>query len=132
MTILWYFANVYYKYRFQRFWNFMPVIIIIIIILRFTHQNNNFLIVSYSNSNDRFDPKLISVRILEHDRNSTTEAKTQEFRVDKVIKHSGYSTYNYNNDIALIKLKDAIRFEGKMRPVCLPERGKRSKFSNIR
>lgn len=63
------------------------------------------------------------IRILEHDRNSTTETEIQEFKVEKVIKHSGYSTYNYNNDIALVKLKDAIRFEGKMRPVCLPERG---------
>ncbi|KAK1134525.1 hypothetical protein K0M31_007307 [Melipona bicolor] len=73
---------------------------------------------------DRFDPNLMSIRILEHDRNSTTESETQEFKVEKVIKHSGYSTFNYNNDIALVKLKDAIRFEGKMRPVCLPEQGK--------
>ncbi|KOX70463.1 Serine proteinase stubble [Melipona quadrifasciata] len=72
---------------------------------------------------DRFDPNLMSIRILEHDRNSTTESETQEFKVEKVIKHSGYSTFNYNNDIALVKLKDAIRFEGKMRPVCLPEQG---------
>ncbi|CAK9821367.1 unnamed protein product [Anthophora retusa] len=73
---------------------------------------------------DRFDPNLITVLILEHDRNSTTETETQMFKVDSVIKHSGYSTFNYNNDIALVKLKDSIRFEGKMRPVCLPERAK--------
>ncbi|XP_016908556.1 trypsin-1-like [Apis cerana] len=85
---------------------------------------SSFYVVTAAHCVDRFDSNLISVRILEHDRNSTTEAKTQEFRVDKVIKHGGYSTYNYNNDIALIKLKDAIRFEGKMRPVCLPERAK--------
>ncbi|XP_003693467.2 trypsin-1-like, partial [Apis florea] len=85
---------------------------------------SSFYVVTAAHCVDRFDPNLISVRILEHDRNSTTEAKTQEFRVDKVIKHSGYSTYNYNNDIALIKLKDAVRFEGKTRPVCLPERAK--------
>ncbi|XP_017791572.1 PREDICTED: trypsin-1-like [Habropoda laboriosa] len=78
---------------------------------------------------DRFDPNLISVRILEHDRNSTTETETEVFQVETVIKHSGYSTYNYNNDIALVKLKDGIRFEGKMRPVCLPERAKT--FSGI-
>lgn len=65
----------------------------------------------------------MSIRILEHDRNSTAESETQEFKVEKVIRHSGYSTFNYNNDIALVKLKDAIRFEGKMRPVCLPEQG---------
>ncbi|XP_017759429.1 PREDICTED: trypsin-1-like [Eufriesea mexicana] len=73
---------------------------------------------------DRFDPNLMSVLLLEHNRNSTTEAETQLFQVEKVIRHSGYSTNNYNNDIALVKLKDTIRFEGKMRPVCLPERAK--------
>lgn len=71
----------------------------------------------------RFDPNLMSVRILEHDRNSTSDTETQEFKVEQVIKHSGYSTFNYNNDIALVKLKGTIKFEGKMRPVCLPERG---------
>lgn len=75
------------------------------------------------NNWNRFDPNLMSVLLLEHNRNSTTEAETQLFQVEKVIRHSGYSTYNYNNDIALVKLKDTIRFEGKMRPVCLPERG---------
>ncbi|XP_034194790.2 trypsin-1 [Osmia lignaria lignaria] len=73
---------------------------------------------------DRFDPNLMTIQILEHDRNSTTESETQVFKVDKVIKHIGYSTFNYNNDIALVKLKGIIRFEGKMRPVCLPERAK--------
>ena len=66
----------------------------------------------------------MSVRILEHDRNSTTEADTQEFKVDRVMKHSGYSTFNYNNDIALVRLKEPIRFVGKARPVCLPDKSK--------
>ncbi|XP_076766701.1 trypsin-1 [Xylocopa sonorina] len=85
---------------------------------------NSHYVLTASHCVDRFDPNLLSVRILEHDRNSTTEAETQMFKVEKVIKHSGYSTLNYNNDIALVKLKDGIRFEGKMRPVCLPERAK--------
>lgn len=65
----------------------------------------------------------MTVRILEHDRNTTTESETQEYKVESAIKHSGYSTLNYNNDIALIKLKDSITFQGTMRPVCLPEAG---------
>lgn len=65
----------------------------------------------------------MTVRILEHDRNSTTESETQDYKVEKAIKHSGYSTLNYDNDIALIKLKDPIKFQDKMRPVCLPEAG---------
>lgn len=72
---------------------------------------------------DRFDASKMTVLILEHDRNTTAEAKTQEFKVEKTIKHSGYSTLNYNNDIALVKLKKDIAFRGSLRPVCLPERG---------
>nr|XP_003704850.2 PREDICTED: trypsin-1-like [Megachile rotundata] len=85
---------------------------------------NSRYVLTAAHCVDRFDPNLMSIRILEHDRNSTTESETQMFKVEKVIRHSAYSTYNYNNDIALVKVKDSIKFEGKMRPVCLPEREK--------
>ncbi|XP_025162329.1 trypsin-1 isoform X2 [Harpegnathos saltator] len=85
---------------------------------------NSLYAITAAHCINRFDPKLMMIRILEHDRNSTTESETQEFKVEKVIRHSGYSTVNYNNDIALIKLKRPIKFEGKMRPVCLAEAGK--------
>lgn len=62
-------------------------------------------------------------RILEHDWNSTGESKTQDFQIEKTIKHSSYSTINYNNDIGLLKLKGTIKFQGSMRPACLPEQG---------
>ncbi|XP_076171823.1 trypsin-1 [Ptiloglossa arizonensis] len=85
---------------------------------------NSRYVLTAAHCVDRFDPNLMSIRILEHDRNSTTETEAKVFKVDKVIKHNGYSTFNYNNDIALVRLKEPIRFEGKMRPVCLPERAK--------
>jgi secreted trypsin-like serine protease len=66
----------------------------------------------------------MSVRILEHDRNSTIEALTLDFRIAEIIKHSGYSTVNYNNDIALIKIDGELNFDEKTRPACLAERGK--------
>lgn len=72
---------------------------------------------------NRFDVNKLTVRILEHDWNSTGESKTQDFQVEKTIRHSGYSTTNYNNDIALLKLKNSIIFQGSIRPVCLPEQG---------
>lgn len=81
--------------------------------------NNNYNQISFLN---RFDASKLVIRILEHDRNSTTESQTQEFQVEKAIKHTGYSTLNYNNDIALIKLKEAIKFKDSVRPACLPER----------
>lgn len=72
----------------------------------------------------RFDKNLITVRILEHDRNSTTESEVQNFQVEEIIRHGDYSTINYDNDIALIKIVGEFKFKGKMRPVCLPEKSK--------
>ena len=64
------------------------------------------------------------IRIGDHDRSSTTEAKTQDFKVEQITKHSGYSTTNFNNDIGLVKIKGVIKFQGSMRPVCMPEQGR--------
>lgn len=72
---------------------------------------------------NRFDANKLIVRISEHDRNSTNESKTQDYQVEKTIKHSAYSTTNYDSDIALLKLKNHITFQGSMRPACLPEQG---------
>ncbi|XP_034936659.1 trypsin-1-like [Chelonus insularis] len=71
---------------------------------------------------DRFDKSQIRVKVGVHKRNSTSGSQT-EYRVQTMMKHSGYSLQNYNNDIALIKIKGIIKFEGSMRPVCLPEKG---------
>ncbi|XP_011341020.1 trypsin-1 isoform X2 [Ooceraea biroi] len=85
---------------------------------------NSRYVLTASHCIDRFDVNKLSVRILEHDWNTTSEADTQEYKVEKTIKHSGYSTTNYNNDIALIKLAHPIKFQGSMRPACLPDRVK--------
>lgn len=71
----------------------------------------------------RFDVSRMSVRVFEHNWSVTNETKTQEFQVERTIKHNGYSTTNYNNDIGLVKLKNSVVFQGPLRPVCLPERG---------
>ncbi|XP_043470163.1 trypsin-1-like [Leptopilina heterotoma] len=73
---------------------------------------------------DRFEKNSITVRILEHDRNSTNESEVQNFQVEEIIRHGDYSTLNYDNDIALIKIVGQFKFQGKMRPVCLPEKSK--------
>ncbi|EGI59947.1 PREDICTED: trypsin-1-like [Acromyrmex echinatior] len=73
---------------------------------------------------DRFDVNKLIARILEHDWNSTDESKTQDFQIERAIRHPSYSTINYDNDIALLKLKDAIKFQDSMRPACLPEKVK--------
>ncbi|XP_050435716.1 trypsin-1-like [Adelges cooleyi] len=73
-----------------------------------------------------FEAKNIGARILEHDRSQSDE-KHIDFRVKKVIKHKGYSTTSYNNDIALLRLEtDGIELGPNtgVHPVCLPAEGK--------
>ncbi|XP_012215628.1 trypsin-1-like [Linepithema humile] len=82
---------------------------------------NSRYVLTAAHCIDRFDTSKMTVRIFEHDWKSTNETKSQDFKVENTLKHIGYSTTNYNNDIALIKLKTPIRFRDSMRPVCLPE-----------
>lgn len=60
---------------------------------------------------------------MEHNIRSTSEAKAIDYKIKRIIKHSGYSRVNFNNDIALIMVDREIKFDNNMRPVCLPERG---------
>lgn len=60
---------------------------------------------------------------MEHNIRSQTEAKSIDFKIKKIIKHSGYSRTNFNNDIALIMVDREIKFDKSMGPVCLPEKG---------
>ncbi|XP_020278717.1 trypsin-1-like [Pseudomyrmex gracilis] len=85
---------------------------------------NSRFVMTAAHCIDRFDISRMSVRVFEHDWSVNNETKMQEFRVERTIKHSGYSTTNYNNDIGLVKLKNSIVFEGPLRPVCLPDRTK--------
>ncbi|XP_024945977.1 trypsin-1 [Cephus cinctus] len=85
---------------------------------------NSRYILTAAHCVDGFQRSKMGVRLLEHDRNTTTETQTQEFKIEQIIRHSGYSTVNYNNDIALLKVQGSLKFEGPLRPVCLPEFGK--------
>lgn len=74
----------------------------------------------------RFEGKNIGVRLLEHDWSNNTEAKHIDFKVSKVIKHKGYSTKSYNNDIALLRLNtEGVELGPNtgIHPVCLPAEG---------
>lgn len=82
---------------------------------------NSRFVLTAAHCIDRFDASKMTVRISEHDWKITNETKTHDFQVNYTLKHIGYSTTNYNNDIALIKLKTPVQFRGSMRPVCLPE-----------
>lgn len=71
-----------------------------------------------------FNKDRITVRLLEHDRSSTTESETITRKIAEIIKHSSYDPSNYNNDIALLKLDSDVEFSDILQPVCLPTPGK--------
>lgn len=53
-----------------------------------------------------------------HDANNKHKADSRS--VDKVVLHPHFQPNNYNNDIALIRLTEAVEFNSYIRPVCLP------------
>ena len=55
----------------------------------------------------------------EHDVHGK-EGYEQIIPIDKIIKHPNYDPYSFDYDVALIKLKNPIKFNSNVRPVCLP------------
>lgn len=49
----------------------------------------------------------------------------------RIVKHAGYSSSNYNNDIALLQLDEVLKFDDLLRPVCLPTPGKSFTGSDV-
>lgn len=52
-------------------------------------------------------------------------------QVTRIVKHSGYSSANYNNDIALLQLDKILKFDNLLRPVCMPTPGKSFTGSDV-
>uniref|UniRef100_A0A1A9WPB6 Peptidase S1 domain-containing protein n=1 Tax=Glossina brevipalpis TaxID=37001 RepID=A0A1A9WPB6_9MUSC len=50
--------------------------------------------------------------------------------IEKIIKHERFSKFNFENDIALIRLPQSLEYERSIRPVCLPERQNAEYFNN--
>jgi len=55
----------------------------------------------------------------EHDLHKT-EGSEQRIEVERVIRHPLYNNRNSDNDIALLRLKEDIRFDSYAQPACLP------------
>ncbi|XP_053698577.1 trypsin-1-like, partial [Sabethes cyaneus] len=70
-----------------------------------------------------FNRARISVTMLDHDRSSSSETETITSKVEHIYKHSGYSPLNYDNDIAILRLENALEMNDKLRPVCQPSSG---------
>ena len=51
------------------------------------------------------------------------EGHEQKIQIEKIITHKNYDTSNYDYDIAMIKLSNAITYTERVKPVCLPPSG---------
>ncbi|KAJ6643052.1 Trypsin-1 [Pseudolycoriella hygida] len=71
-----------------------------------------------------FNKDRITVRFLEHDRSTEGETMTITRKVKRIVRHASYSSSNYDNDIALLRLDEVLKFDNLLRPVCLPTPGK--------
>uniref|UniRef100_T1J326 Peptidase S1 domain-containing protein n=1 Tax=Strigamia maritima TaxID=126957 RepID=T1J326_STRMM len=59
----------------------------------------------------------------EHDTTTSSESKSIKVDVSDIIRHPRYDTVNNNNDIALLRLRQKIRFNHAMKPPCFPKQG---------
>lgn len=73
----------------------------------------------------RFVKDNISVRLSIYNRSAKNDSIVMKAK--RVIFHESYSTYTYDNDIALIRLDGEMKFENgtkNIRPACMPPVGK--------
>lgn len=71
-----------------------------------------------------FNADRIKVRLLEHDRSMPEQTQTIDVKVKRILKHPRYSSTTYNNDIAIVRLDEPVKFEGILNPVCIASPGK--------
>ncbi|NWH43304.1 FA10 factor, partial [Fregata magnificens] len=82
-----------------------------------TILNENFILTAAHCMNQS---KEIKVVVGEVDREKKEQSETMH-TVDKILVHSKYIAETYDNDIALIKLKEPITFSEYIIAACLPE-----------
>lgn len=83
---------------------------------------NDLYVATAAHCVNGFNLAALSIRLLEHNRKSSSEniieRKALWFRI-----HDKYSQRTYDNDIALIRLTEAIEFNDLLKPVCMPIAG---------
>ncbi|KFO73924.1 Coagulation factor X, partial [Cuculus canorus] len=82
-----------------------------------TILNENFILTAAHCMNQS---KEIKVVVGEVDREKKEHSETMH-TVDRILVHSKYIAETYDNDIALIKLKEPIKFSEYIIAACLPE-----------
>ncbi|XP_077647017.1 uncharacterized protein LOC110478744 [Lonchura striata] len=82
-----------------------------------TILNENFILTAAHCINQT---KEIKVVVGEVDREKKEQSESMH-TVDKIIVHSKFDAETYDNDIALLKLKEPVRFSEYVIPACLPK-----------
>ncbi|UYV79480.1 hypothetical protein LAZ67_17002810 [Cordylochernes scorpioides] len=67
------------------------------------------------------DPYKVLVKLGRHDQTLERESNEIVARVDQVVKHPNYRARTHDNDIALVRTKEFIRFSDLVIPICLGE-----------
>ncbi|BET01654.1 serine protease [Nesidiocoris tenuis] len=67
-------------------------------------------------------PDKLIVRVGEYDFRTSNDSQVADFGVARLVVHEEYDTGTYENDIALLRLKEPITYGIYVQPVCLPTR----------
>jgi secreted trypsin-like serine protease len=85
--------------------------------------NEKWIITAAHCVDESSDPTKYKVGVGINDRTKLDPWSKSNLKVDKVIKNPNYNPSNFQNDIALIKLKVSLVFDNnqfKVIPVCIP------------
>ncbi|XP_063709386.1 proclotting enzyme-like [Culicoides brevitarsis] len=75
---------------------------------------------------DALKPRQLRVRLGEHDFTKDNETLTRDFGVSEIRVHIDFNPITYENDIAIIKLRQAIslsdtsKYQNYIWPICMP------------
>ena len=68
----------------------------------------------------RFQKNQIRVRLGEYDFNSVGETDEQTYNLAWMKMHENYNPKTFENDIAILKLNQPVRFSNSVKAACLP------------
>ncbi|KAK9509335.1 hypothetical protein O3M35_006675 [Rhynocoris fuscipes] len=71
----------------------------------------------------RTNPDEILARLGEYDFTTPDESKSVDMIVKEIIKHEDYDFGTYENDIAMLILRDEAKYNMYIQPICLPHPG---------